>query len=90
MYFAPGTLLKRRQAIALTNSSLTLIILLIAPLGLAAVLVNTLLVGLASYYTCTIADRLWGQQLTRSLDANPDPLAKLERLSDRPGPLDRP
>lgn len=90
MYFAPGTLLKRRQAIALTNSSLTLIILLIAPLGLAAVLVNTLLVGLASDYTCTIADRLWGQQLTRSLDANPDPLTELERLSDRPSPLDRP
>jgi hypothetical protein len=89
MYFPATTLIKRRQAIALINSGLTLIILLIAPLGLAAVLVNTLLVGLASYYTCTIADRLWGQRLTSPIDPQLDPLAELERLSNRPGPLDR-
>lgn len=48
----------RNVSVAVVNSSITLIILLIAPLGLAAVIINTLLVAIASYGVCQTADRI--------------------------------
>jgi len=41
-----------------TNGAITLVILLIAPLGLAAVWINTLLVVAASFGTATLSDRI--------------------------------
>ena len=51
----------RNLSVASVNGSVTLIILLIAPLGLAAVIINTLLVAVASYGVGQMADRviLW-------------------------------
>lgn len=48
----------RNLAVAIVNGSITLIILLIAPLGLAAVIFNTLLVVLGSFVTGAVADRV--------------------------------
>ncbi|PSB22933.1 hypothetical protein C7B61_01220 [filamentous cyanobacterium CCP1] len=50
----------RNAAVALVNGAITLVILLIAPLGLAAVIMNTLLITVATYFTGTIADRVVG------------------------------
>lgn len=50
----------RNFAVAIVNGAVTLIILLIAPLGLAAVIINTFLVTIASYVTATAADRVVG------------------------------
>ncbi|MFB2921838.1 MULTISPECIES: CRISPR-associated protein Csx18 [Aerosakkonema] len=50
----------RNLAVAIVNGGITLIILLIAPLGLAAVIFNTLLVVLGSFVTGTVADRVVG------------------------------
>jgi hypothetical protein len=46
----------RNGLVAIFNGIITLIILLIAPLGLAAVVVNTLLVTAATYVVSSIAD----------------------------------
>lgn len=48
----------RNFAIAIVNGVITLIILLIAPLGLAAVISNTFLVTVASFFTATFADKI--------------------------------
>lgn len=58
MYLSPRTALVRNLGVSITNGSITLILLLIAPLGLAAVIANTLLVALASFGSATFADRL--------------------------------
>ena len=46
----------RNLSVAAVNGIVTLIILLIAPLGLAAVIINTALVTVATYFTATAAD----------------------------------
>lgn len=57
--FIPSRAAKLRNlSVASVNGSITLIILLIAPLGLAAVIINTLLVAAASYGVCRMADRV--------------------------------
>lgn len=48
----------RNLAVALVNGAVTLVILLIAPLGLMAVITNTALVVIVTYLTATIGDRL--------------------------------
>ena len=48
----------RNLSIALINGTVTLIILLIAPLGLAAVVTNTFLVTAATFLTATAADQI--------------------------------
>jgi len=48
----------RNILVSAVNGGITLIILLIAPLGLAAVIVNTLLVMAATYGVSTVADRV--------------------------------
>ncbi|AFY61927.1 CRISPR-associated protein Csx18 [Synechococcus sp. PCC 6312] len=58
MYISHRAIQIRNLTQATVNGSLTLIILLIAPLGLAAVIINTVLVTLASYLTATISDRV--------------------------------
>jgi hypothetical protein len=47
----------RNALVAGTNGAMTLVILLIAPLGLAAVILNTLLVTAATYITGYLSDR---------------------------------
>jgi hypothetical protein len=61
MYISPRAAKVRNVMVSVFNGGTTLIILLIAPLGLAAVIINTLLVAIATYGITTIADRviLW-------------------------------
>ncbi|MDS3861711.1 CRISPR-associated protein Csx18 [Thermosynechococcaceae cyanobacterium BACA0444] len=58
MYISPRAAQARNLSLATVNGTLTLIILLIAPLGLAAVIINTVLVALATYCTAVISDRV--------------------------------
>jgi hypothetical protein len=58
MYLSRQAAQVRNLAVASVNGVITLAILLIAPLGLAAVIVNTLLVTVATYMTATTADRV--------------------------------
>jgi hypothetical protein len=48
----------RNLALAIVNGSVTLIILLIAPLGLAAVIANTLMVTVSTWVVATACDRV--------------------------------
>ncbi len=48
----------RNLVLAAVNGSVTLIILLIAPLGLAAVIINTLLVTASTWFVATVCDRI--------------------------------
>lgn len=58
MYLTPRSAFVRNLLVTLANGGLTLVILLIAPLGLAAVIVNTLLVMGATLATTTLGDRV--------------------------------
>lgn len=58
MYLSLRLAQVRNLSVALVNGVITLVILLIAPLGLAAVITNTLLVTFGSFTTATIADRV--------------------------------
>ena len=56
MFFNIRALLVRNFAVSAVNGSLTLVILLIAPLGLAAVITNTALVVVASLVSSAFVD----------------------------------
>lgn len=56
MYISSRAAVTRNFGIAIVNGTVTLIVLLIAPLGLAAVIANTFLVTVASFFTGTAAD----------------------------------
>lgn len=58
MYISPRAALVRNVSISAVNGSITLVILLIAPLGLMAVIANTLLVAVATYTVATAADQV--------------------------------
>ncbi|MEB3124991.1 MAG: CRISPR-associated protein Csx18 [Synechococcales bacterium] len=58
MYITPRRSRIRNVSLSMVNSTITLIILLIAPLGLATVIVNTLLVAIATYTTGSLIDRI--------------------------------
>ena len=58
MYLSPKTAFVRNVGVASLNGAITLIILLIAPMGLAGVIINTLLVSLASFANATLGDRI--------------------------------
>ncbi|BAZ33843.1 hypothetical protein NIES4074_63570 (plasmid) [Cylindrospermum sp. NIES-4074] len=58
MYISSRAALVRNLGVALLNGSITLIILLIAPLGLAAVIINTVLVTVASFINATAGDTI--------------------------------
>ncbi|MBA3924448.1 MAG: hypothetical protein H0X31_23195 [Nostocaceae cyanobacterium] len=57
MYISPRTALFRNVSLAVANGTITLVILLIAPLGLAAVIINTILITVATYAVGTTSDR---------------------------------
>ena len=61
MYISRRYATFRNVSISTVNGGITLIILLIAPLGLAAVIINTLLVAVSTYIVASAADRviLW-------------------------------
>jgi uncharacterized membrane protein len=56
MYISPRAALVRNISVSIINGSITLIILLIAPLGIVAVIINTLLVIMATYAVTVAAD----------------------------------
>jgi len=56
MYLTYRSALIRNLSVAAVNGAITLMILLIAPLGLAAVIANTILVTGATFFTATFAD----------------------------------
>ncbi|MFP4413266.1 CRISPR-associated protein Csx18 [Coleofasciculus sp.] len=58
MYISPRAARVRNSLVSLFNGGITLILLLIAPLGLAAVIVNTLLIMSLSYIIASLADRV--------------------------------
>lgn len=58
MYISTRARRVRNALVAISNGSITLVILLIAPLGLAAVIINTLLVTVATYAVSSISDRI--------------------------------
>lgn len=60
MYISTHAQQLRNMMVAISTGSITLIILLIAPLGLAAVFINTLLVTVATYAVSSVADRVIG------------------------------
>lgn len=55
---SPRAALIRNVLVSGTSGSITLVILLVAPLGLAAVIFNTLLVTAACFFTSSTADRV--------------------------------
>lgn len=56
MYLSTRGTVVRNLATAIINGTITLVLLLIAPLGLAAVIGNTFLVTVASFFVGTFAD----------------------------------
>lgn len=58
MYISPRAVLIRNLSVSLITGGITLIILLIAPLGLVAVIINTLLVTVATYTTSIFVDKV--------------------------------
>lgn len=58
MYLTKRSALVRNVTVATVNGAITLIILLIAPLGIVAVWINTILVAIASFAAATLADRV--------------------------------
>jgi hypothetical protein len=58
MYLSYRSLFVRNVLVAVANGSITLVILLIAPMGLAGVITNTLMITIASFVSATFADRV--------------------------------
>lgn len=58
MYISSNAALVRNVSASVVNGSITLIILLVAPLGLLAVIINTVLVTVATYTTIVAVDRV--------------------------------
>jgi hypothetical protein len=58
MYINKRSQLVRNITLAIANGGITLIILLIAPLGLAAVIINTVLITISTFLTATASDKI--------------------------------
>lgn len=58
MYISSRAASVRNLTLSAINGFITLIILLIAPLGIVAVIINTMLIVVATYITATAADRI--------------------------------
>jgi hypothetical protein len=77
----------RNLATALVNGTITLILLLIAPLGLAAVIVNTMLVTFSTFMVNSLGDRVvqWllaaGNDPQRFVANAQSPVKDLPRIS---------
>jgi hypothetical protein len=67
MYISPRSAFIRNCAVSGINGTITLVILLIAPLGLLAVIVNTFLITLSTFIVVSVGDRvvmwLWRDRL---------------------------
>jgi hypothetical protein len=57
-YLTPKAAKVRNISVSVANGAISLIILLIAPLGLLAVIVNTLLIIASTYVVTTASDRI--------------------------------
>lgn len=58
MFLSPRVALVRNVAVAVFNGAIALIILLIAPMGLAGVITNTTMITVASFLNATACDRI--------------------------------
>jgi hypothetical protein len=58
MYLSSRAAFIRNLMVAIANGTITYIILIIAPLGLMAVFINTFLVMVASFAAATLSDRV--------------------------------
>ncbi|MDV3000134.1 MAG: hypothetical protein N5P05_001740 [Chroococcopsis gigantea SAG 12.99] len=58
MYISKKGAFLRNCAAAAINGTITLIILLIAPMGLLAVIVNTLLITVSTFVVCSFGDNV--------------------------------
>lgn len=56
MYISPRAALVRNISVSLINGGITLVVLLIAPLGIVAVIINTLLITAATYTMINAVD----------------------------------
>ena len=88
MYITSRASTIRNFSLAAVNGTITLIILLIAPLGLATVISNTLLVTVATFFASTVADQIVrylqpsrAQEIPNSLDSTPESSQILPRDS---------
>ncbi|MEG3843263.1 CRISPR-associated protein Csx18 [Microcoleus sp. herbarium14] len=88
MYITSRASTIRNFSLAAVNGTITLIILLIAPLGLAAVISNTFLVTVATFFASTIADQIVrylqpsrAQEIPNSLDSTSESSQILPRDS---------
>lgn len=88
MYITSRASTIRNFSLAAVNGTITLIILLVAPLGLAAVISNTFLVTVATFFASTVADQIVryiqpsrAQEIPNSLDSIPDSSQILPRGS---------
>ncbi len=90
MYFTPRAAQVRNLSVAAVNGIVTLIILLIAPLGLAAVIINTLLVTVATYITATAGDRIIQYLMGDRTPKNLGQPQQIDLLDHSESSLDRP
>jgi len=74
----------RNLAAALVNGTITLILLLIAPLGLAAVIFNTILVTLSTFMVNSLGDRVVQWLLAPNRDAQRFVTNAQSRVRDLP------
>jgi hypothetical protein len=88
MYITSRASTIRNFSLAAVNGTITLIILLIAPLGLATVISNTFLITVATFFASTIADKIVRylqpsrtQEIPNSLDSTPESSQILPRDS---------
>lgn len=58
MFLSSRIALVRNLAVALFNGLIALVILLIAPMGLAGVITNTVMIAVASFFNATACDRI--------------------------------
>lgn len=58
MFLSPRVAFVRNLAVALFNGAIALVILLIAPMGLAGVITNTVMIAIASFFNATACDRV--------------------------------
>jgi hypothetical protein len=58
MYISRRSATVRNVSISTVNGGITLVILLIAPLGLSAVIINTMLVTVTTYIVASAADKI--------------------------------
>jgi len=82
MFLSPRIALVRNIAVAGFNGLITLVILLIAPMGLAGVITNTIMITVASFLNATACDRvvLFLQSGQSPIQTNP--FSSLERDRD--------